>query len=352
MQGISKMVVQWMTVSLLIIALTACGASPAPSESSKARGEAQASNATEEAAGTADPTEKSIDTSDEADGGAQTTLYRDASDREVEIPLHPQRIIAHFYAPEMVTLGANMVGTNYVNAQKVLQEQELAGVEDVGGDTFVPNLEKVLELDPDLIIVPDFLEEAGLEALSKIAPTVTVDYSSDVFSRMTALGEIVGMQQQAADWIADYKAKAEAKRRELTDVIGSDETVSAFVVYMDKQLYVYGPQRFGPTMYDALGMRAPEALEQLFRDQPGELWYQISQEQLADYAGDHLFLVTPDNQDTSTEDTSELIDSKLWSNLPAVKNGNAYIVSSRWSFNDSVTLEWLLEEMPKKLLGE
>ena len=44
----------------------------------------------------------------------------------------------------------------------------------------------------------------------------------------------------------------------------------------------------------------------------------------------------------------EVINSN-WKGIPAVKNGKAYVVESRWAFNDPLTLDWLLDEMPKTI---
>ncbi|MDF2724917.1 MAG: ferrichrome transporter substrate-binding protein, partial [Paenibacillus sp.] len=280
-----------------------------------------------------------------------TRAYTDAMGRKVEIPTAPKRIVAHFYAPEMVSLKTKMVGTNFSNAKLVLTEADLKGVEDVAGQGSSPSLEKILSLTPDLIIVPDFLDAAAMEALSKIAPTVAMPYSGDVFSRITALGDIIGKKEEASAWIKNYNAKSEQKKKEVAPLLAKGQTASAFVVFQDKLLYIYGPQRFGPTMYDALGFKPPEAVKALFaaKENEGKLWLTVSPEKLPELAGDHIFLVTQDTNEASKKGVEELIQSALWKNLPAVKNGQAHVVNNRWAFNDSVTLEWLLDEMPKVL---
>lgn len=275
--------------------------------------------------------------------------YTDAMGRKVELPAHPERIVAHYYASEFVALGLPVIGTNYINASGILTQEQLQGMEDVGGEGVVPNLEKVVALDPDLIAVPNFLEPADLEALSKIAPTVALDYGSDVFARLRTIGEITGSSARAEDWIAAYEAKAEEKRKEAASMIQPGETASAFILYQDKQLYVYGPQRLGPIMYDALGFAMPPKVKELFDRNKDALWETISLETLPDYAGDRIFLVVPDDSDDTKKRVEEVLNGPIWKGLPAVKNGKAYVVESRWAFNDPLTLDWLLGEMPKKL---
>ncbi|MCB0084411.1 MAG: ABC transporter substrate-binding protein, partial [Caldilineaceae bacterium] len=88
----------------------------------------------------------------------------DAFGREVELPAGPQRIIAHYFASDMVALGLPMIGTNYVNAELVLTPEQLAVLTDTGtGD---PNVETILSLQPDLIFVPDFTDAAVVDLLA------------------------------------------------------------------------------------------------------------------------------------------------------------------------------------------
>lgn len=333
-------------ILVMALLLAACGGGNNGAGSSNGENTDQQTEVGAQASGAPDTESQSVEAVT-----SLTHLYTDSSGREVEIPSKPERIVAHFYAPEMVSLGVPMVGTNHANAKLVLTEEQLQGVQDIGAEgSATPSLEKVLSLEPDIIIVPDFLDATALEGLSKIAPTVTMNYSGDVFSRITALGDIIGKQEAAADWIKSYEAKAAEKRAELASVVGEGETASAFVVFQDKLLYIYGPQRLGPTMYDALGFKAPEAVQELFAENPDKLWLAISQETLPELAGDHIFLVTQDTNEASREGVEELTKSAIWQSLPAVKNGQAYVVGNRFAFNDSVTLEWLLEEMPKVFL--
>lgn len=275
--------------------------------------------------------------------------FTDALGRKVELPANPQRIVAHYYASEMTALAIPMIGTNFQNAKLVLNEEQLSGLEDIGGQETVPNMEKVLSVSPDLIIVPDFIEAKDIEALAKIAPTVAISYSGDIFSRLRTLAEIVGKPALAEGWIQKYEAKAAAKREELKPFLKEGETASAFIVYLDKQLYVYGPQRLGPTMYDALGFVQPPKVAELFESKKDSLWETISLESLPEFTGDRIFLVTKDDSEEAKQAVEEIINGPIWSKIPAVKNGQAYVVDKRWSLNDPLTLDYLLDEMTSLL---
>lgn len=295
-------------VALLMLLLAACGSNAGNKVDGASSAQSTRAASTEAAAAQPAATEEQ----------AAVRIYKDVMGREVELPSNPQRIVAHYYASEMVALGFPMVGTNFLNAKAVLGEEKLQGIADVSGEGVSTNLEKVLALEPDLIIVPNFLDAVEFEELSKIAPTVVMDYSGDIFSRLRTLSEIVGKPEQAEDWIKKYEAKSEEKRELLKPVVAAGGTASAFVVHIDGKLYIYGQQRLGPTMYDALGFKAPEKVAELFKDSK-DLWKEISLEALPDLAGDHIFLILQDDNEDAVKGTEEIMNGPVWKNIPAVK---------------------------------
>ncbi|MDI4646425.1 ABC transporter substrate-binding protein [Cohnella hashimotonis] len=335
------------TVALLGIglmlgsALTACGnnggnAKAGASGASSAAASPSASDSPSAAASTAAASPSAA---------AATRTYTDAVGRQVEIPVKPEKLVAHYFASEMVALGQPMIGTNYANAKQSLSEAQLSAIEDVGGADLVPNAEKLVALAPDLIVVPDFVEKGDLEQLAKIAPTVAIAYGTDEFARLRTLGDLVGRADAADAWIAAYEDKAAHTRDKLKGAIAEGETATAFILYGDKKLYVYGPARVGVALYDSLGFVMPESVGDLFAG-GAELWKEISIEKLPDYAGDRILLV----QSPGSEDTLQALkDSPVWNTLPAVKSGHAYVVPARWGLNDPLTLDWQLDEAAKLL---
>lgn len=329
--SLKKSVTLFLITVLSVVLLSACGAGNAAAPASSAdESKTPPQAATESAAPAAnEPTVRT---------------YKDAFGRTVEIPAAPKRIIAHYYAAEMEALDVPVVGTNFENAKLTLTDEQLQGVEDIGGSGLVPNLEKTLSLNPDLIVIPDFLQPADIEALSKIAPTVVVAYGDDAFTHLSVLADLVGQPDKAEKWIAGYKKKAEEKRQLVQSSIQEGETAAAFILHSNKKFYVYNKQRLGPTLYDAFGFAAPPKVAELFKDKPNELWASISLEKLPDYAGDRVFLVVQSNTEEAKKAAEEIVQGPVWRNLPAVKNGKAYVVESRWAMNDPLTLEWLLDE--------
>ena len=337
--SLRKTAILLLTLLLTAVLLSACGTSN--------NAASQTASSTPSSTPASSPAQSPASTESASPVASEPTVrsYKDAVDRTVDIPVAPKRIIAHYYAAEMHALGVPIVGTNFINAELALTNEQLQGVEDIGGDGLVPNLEKTLTLQPDLIIVPDFLQAADFDALSKIAPTVVISYGADALTRLGMLAELVGQPEKATDWIARYEAKAAEKRALVQSSIKEGETASAFILYSDDQFYVYNKQRLGPTLYDAFGFAIPPKVTELFADNPNELWATISLEKLPDYAGDRVFLIAQNSTEEGKKAAEGLLQGPIWKSLPAVQNGKAYVVEDRWAMNDPLTLDWLLDEM-------
>ncbi|HAA2529427.1 TPA_asm: ABC transporter substrate-binding protein, partial [Listeria monocytogenes] len=103
------------------------------------------------------------DSSKEKESATKTVT--DTTDRKVEVPTTPKRIVALQNVSEMEILGVKPVGTTdyyittYPDATK--------GTESVGNDK--PSIEKIANLKPDLIIISDYQKDL-LENLEKVAP--------------------------------------------------------------------------------------------------------------------------------------------------------------------------------------
>ena len=111
-------------------------------------------------------------------GNDETTNEVDATETEsktftyqsetgpIEVPKDPQRIIALTNGPNVLALDANIVGIDEWTNTNPLFAERLEGVEIVTED----NLEKIIELEPDLIIAGSYMK--NIDKLNEIAPTV------------------------------------------------------------------------------------------------------------------------------------------------------------------------------------
>ncbi|MCR8993440.1 ABC transporter substrate-binding protein [Brevibacillus laterosporus] len=291
------------------------------------------------------PTSSDVTKQDTRGTTVSTRKFTDYKGHSVDIPVKPQRVIYHGETlSDLLALQINAVGTsskffsNTVYEDKVKQHTV-----DVG---FPINLEKALGLEPDLIILAS-TDEQEYAQLSKIAPTVMFDTFAPLDERITLLGSIVGKEQQAKEWLADYHAKADKMWDELhKNGLGNDETASVFTYYPGNRLFVMASTGLSQVLYQPNGFKPTAPIQEILNNNTG--FKEISMELLPKYAGDRIFILTP-IADEAKRSTEDLLQSAMWKELPAVKQGHVYSLDIVKSGSDALTREWLVEKLPKLL---
>lgn len=252
------------------------------------------------------------------------------------------RIFSIQYLGELLELGIRPVATNSPMLGGLSDES--SGVQGVD-EPF--DMERIAPLKPDMILFPSYVPSAVVEELRKVAPAVEISWYDDVYARMDALGKMLGRRKEAGDWIARYRSKAERTRQRLREHVRAGETAAAFI-YHNHDFYVFTGYQFGHTLYNGLGFAKPVRIEELMRRSKRIKWKRIEVGELADYAGDRVFLALPDDGDDAVEGRA-MLDHPAWRNLPAVRNGRSYVVNDKWCLYDPITLEKHLDEMVKWL---
>ncbi|GAB1156969.1 hypothetical protein YWY31_29940 [Paenibacillus illinoisensis] len=70
---------------------------------------------------------------------------------------------------------------------------------------------------------------------------------------------------------------------------------------------------------------------------------------MAEFAGDRIFILNAVDQGAQ-QSTEELMNSVVWNNLPAVKEGKVYRFDIVKASSDATSREWLLQELPKQMI--
>lgn len=296
------------------------------------------------AANTAPAATAAEGTNNSAGETAATRSYTDYKGHTVEIPVQPQRIV---YSGEtygdLVALGVKAIGYPLSMGEGQVYEEQLTGVEDVG---FPINLEKTLELQPDLIIYAG-TEESDFEALSKIAPTIIFNTFAPLEERMKEIGGILGKTEEAETWLAQYKSDEAAMWEQLKAAgMKPGETASVFTYYPGDRLFIMASTGLSQVLYGEGGFKAQPAVQKLLDEGTG--FEEISMEVLEQYAGDRIFILTP-VADEAKQSTDKMLQSEIWKSLPAVKNGYVYTQDIMKTSADATTREWLLQELPRLL---
>ena len=219
--------------------------------------------------------------------------------------------------------------------------KELKDVETVSED----NLEKIIELKPDLII--GLSTTKNLDKLKEIAPTVTYTYGKvDYLTQHIEIGKLVNKEKEAREWVENFKKETAEVGKQIKDKIGKDATVSVIEKF-DKQWYVFGNNwgRGTEILYQAMGLKMPESVK---KHALKDGYYALSEEVIPKFAGDYLII----SDQSGAKDTSYL-KSDIFQSIPAVKKGNVFVIDGKkFYFNDASTLEFQLEFFKEKFLGE
>lgn len=316
----TKYIVRVVCLTLLVVLLAACGKNSAVPDVDDAK-----TNKTEE-----------------------TNTY-EAANGKMEIPKNPQRIVvvADSYVGHFLALGVKPIGIVDHAMQNKYFAGELEGIENVGDWTGL-SVEKILELDPDLIIA--FNDPEVYEKLEKIAPTVAINYGEkDYKEQLREFGKMIGKEAEADAWLKNWDEKINEVKPIVQEKVG-DQTVALLSPYA-KGIYAFGDSfaRGGEIIYGEFELNAPEIIQKEAIES-GTGWAELSLENLPEFAGDYIFTSAWGGDDADPE---VVYGSSLWKNLPAVKNDKVFELDPNASyFNDPVSLEKQLDFIVESLTAE
>ncbi|WP_339786960.1 ABC transporter substrate-binding protein [Paenibacillus sp. FSL R7-0313] len=273
-----------------------------------------------------------------ADSTAETQIISTVNG-DVEIPTNPQRIVTQGYLADFLALGVKPVGAPDYELESPYVLDLIEGVADIGRIDG-GSVEKILSLEPDLIVTVGGDEKLN-EQYRKIAPTLIIPYGTydNVHEEITAFGEILNKQKEAADWLSQFEVKVKSAKDSIQGLVKEGTTFSNFSLF-GKDWYINGDgvNRGGQAIYQQLGLKAPDIVQKELIDQDKDT-VTVSEEKLADYAGDYIFLDLSNGG--SLDETSP-----VWSSLDAVKNNRVFKLDGErfWPY-DPLAVEAQVQEI-------
>ena len=281
--------------------------------------------------------EENSETSEVVEQSSDTIIYQ-SENGPIEVPANPERVVVlATFTGNVLALDVNLVGVDPWS--KMNPRYNLDGVEEVTDES----LEKIIELDPDLIIGLSHIN--NIDKLSQIAPTVTFTYGAlDYLTQHLEIGKLVNKEAEAQAWIDDFKQRAQEAGEEIKAKIGEDATVTV-IENFDKELYVFGDNwaRGTEILYQEMNMKMPEKVEEIALAQG---YHALSFEVLPEFAGDYIIFSKNSDGDTSFQET------ETYKNIPAVQNNQVFEVNAKeFYFNDPITLEFQLQFFIDNCLG-
>jgi len=282
----------------------------------------------------------SINTNKNTDGKKSDTITYESENGPIKVPADPQRVVVlSSFAGNVMSLGVNLVGVDSWSKMNPRFDDKLKDAEEVSDES----LEKIIELDPDLIIGLSNIN--NVDKLNEIAPTVTFTYGEvDYLTQHIEIGKLLNKEKEAQAWVDDFKKRAQTAGEDIKEKIGADATVSVIENY-DKQLYVYGDNwgRGTEILYQEMHLAMPDKVKETALK---EGYYALSLEVLPEYAGDYVILSKFNGSDNAFQETD------TYKNIPAVKNNRVFEVNgNEFYFNDPLTLDFQLDFFTQSFLG-
>jgi iron complex transport system substrate-binding protein len=276
-----------LSIALLAGLLAGCAGAPAESNDTSTPGATDTNGATAQA--------------------AWPRTYTDDLGHDVVIEKQPERVaVLHFGYMEWtsvlgVTPIASTEATATIDEWSTLQTLKNKQVADLGES---PNLEKLLELSPDLIIMSSYFHADMYDDLQKIAPTLAVKApeSGEWYDELREWAKVLGKEEEAERIITELYARMEKVKEQLSDY--RDYTFLQ-ISATDAKTFGFSSAIYG-ILCDDLGLKKPEGTP--------DGWEMGTMESLAALDPDYLLIAN-----CYDEFLDESASSSVWNTLKAVK---------------------------------
>ena len=293
--------------------------------------------------------------SNEAEDTANNTdteevVVTDDAGHEVSVPENPERIIGTYLEDDLLTLEETLVVQWTVGEESIQEYLQPEGLEGVPLMPFDLPFEAVTLEEPDLLLLSssDLADGDKYDSYSKIAPTFVVESGSydDWRDRLTRVSEVFGKEDLAEEKINEYNSVVENTAADLEEEVGDE---SAVAIWWTGDSYFISNQdkSSGEVLYNDLGLTAPLLVEELSADNETP-WIEASLESLAELEADHIFFIGTDEGDSEAAFSDD-----VFSNIPAIENGNVYeyTKADSWLYSGYIANSLIVEDVEEALVS-
>ena len=247
--------------------------------------------------------------------GEKITVTHDLG--TVDVPVNPERVVVFDYGilDALDTLGVEILGTaksstipSFLNKFEDEKYLDLGTLKE-------PNMEKVFEAKPELIIISGRME-SYYEELNKIAPTIymaldNTDYMASFEKNMTTLGQIFNKEKEV-------KKNLEIVEKSISEInkIATEKNVNALITLAnDGAFSVYGEgSRFG-IIHGEFGIEAVDkTIESSTHGQKASFEYVVEQNP------DYIFVVDRTAVVGGESTAKDMFNNELIKKTDAYKN--------------------------------
>ncbi|QXE25461.1 iron(III) dicitrate ABC transporter permease protein [Richelia sinica FACHB-800] len=250
----------------------------------------------------------------------------------------------------VIALGLKPIGmpdTTYVASKSSFLKNQIADIPYIGKeDQF--NLEKILDLKPDLIISLYGMSSTNYQLLSRIAPTVKFRYiHAEWQNSFRQISTVVNKTKQAEKLLDEYKQKL-AKLGDLIKNKSNKVKVSVSRFHGGVKLPEFRSQfSFPGSILQEIGLSLPDNQSKLIKN-PDDTLVILNLERIDLLDADVLFVAV----DPGAKDLFQKYQhTRLWQTLNVVQNQRVYSVdSSYWIFGSILSANAIVDDLFKYLL--
>ncbi|WP_410768771.1 ABC transporter substrate-binding protein [Fontibacillus sp. BL9] len=294
-------------------------------------------------------TEVANSENNEVEANKWPRTYVDVLGREVVLEKKPEKVALLFFRnfEHLFLLDESPVVATDIN---VLDEWESLApyknnaIEDIGSITS-PNIEKLLEIEPDLIIAVSSRYESYNGQLDKIAPVITVDSNENNWQgALREYGKIFGKEQKAEEEIARIEGFVAESREQLQAY--SDKTFGVTMLG-DKQYWAFTTQ-FVYNKDNGLGLNPPTPYVDM--SSKGEV---ISMEGLAAMDPDYMFVADIGGSSEKLNSYLKALEAdSVWNSLQSVKDKHMFPLDSSIAAGGPLAIELGVQTIVENILSQ
>ncbi|MEM9274137.1 MAG: iron-siderophore ABC transporter substrate-binding protein [Cyanobacteria bacterium P01_F01_bin.143] len=265
---------------------------------------------------------------------------------EVCVPRTPKRLVSldNITLADASALGVPSVG---VSLDDLLPEYLVAKNPDLElvGRSEQPNLEKIFQLNPDLIMGIEFYVEPIFSQLSQIAPTAVGQWTGypDWREYFDFVAHVLGKEKEAQVVWASYNQRINQLKIEIGDHL-QDMEISLAYLY-GNGITIDAGNSFAGSILEDLGIRQAKIQVAV---SGGVI--PLSEERL-DYLDTDILFLSVYRDEESENGLTNLQKKPLWNQLQVVQNQQVYVVDpSIWRGGHPLAANLLLDELEEYLL--
>ncbi|UOQ83380.1 iron-hydroxamate ABC transporter substrate-binding protein [Gracilibacillus salinarum] len=303
---------KWIYIILLVSLVTMLAACQ-QSETEDASAEGQDQAETEQGQ------EEGTDAEADSESENQTISYLG---EEYEVPQDPSIVItgAIEAMEDALLLDVEPIGAITVGGEFPEMFSDIVGNAESIGEKRQPNVEKILELNPDVILSTTKFPEDVSAKLEEITTVIPVSHiSTNWKENLLLMGELTGKTDQAEQILSDYEAQLTEVKDQMSEDVANQSVVAVRIRAGNVMIYSQDTS-FNSVLYEDLGLKLPTVIEQ------AEAQEAISLEKLSELNPDHIFVqyAESENADNPTA-LSDLEENPIWQSLQAVQNDQVYV---------------------------